>query len=222
MKNRIFGLLLLALPTLCWSAGLTLSLTSSSSAVDLSALGVDNWAEWEGGSYTPSNTKSGGAGTISATYYVTDQTNTATGLPVTISWTGGTPVASGSSTSGLLNEGGWGQGYSVTFDADTSTREARIFFGGFDSETNISCHLSDASATVDDQTLAGVSNGFGSGYAVVTYSAASAGQTLTCDVWLSNNLGGSSGGRYTFLQAATVKAASAAPTDDASFMMFMR
>lgn len=204
--------LLAFIPALCGAAQLTTALTSSATTISLTGLAADNWKEWEGESPSPgvetlvaTNAKSGGTGTIGIAYYNSAFSYT-TAVNRTMSWTDGAPTASGTSTNALSNEGGFNQGFTLTFDADTTTREARIYFGGFDASTNVDCALSDSSATATSDTLTGTSNAQASGYLVITYSAASAAQTLSCNVYLSNNLGGSGGGRYVWLQAASVKA----------------
>ncbi len=109
--------------------------------------------------------------------------------PAVLSWTDGTPIASGgnSGTGRTCSaSSAAGGGFQFTAPAGTTSRKCRIWLGAVNwsggTHANVKAHLSDASAT--DVTVV-VDSAVASGYATVefTYTAASAGQTLTLSVF---------------------------------------
>jgi hypothetical protein len=195
-------------------ASLVLNVTTSAASVNLTSLAADDWAKWEDGDFsgTPSERKSGGGSTIGAAVifgggsflgYNAD--------PRTISWTDGTPTGSGSNQEIIYN-GTYAvnRGFTVSFPADTTPREARIYLGAYSAaQTRITAILSDGSVGNQVDTSFSTANGAeGDCFAVVTYEAGSAGQTMTLrvEIVLSNTGDGSMS-----LAAATVKVTSVPP-----------
>src|SRR5207247_5700936 len=74
---------------------------------------------------------------------------------------------------------GLNSGFQLTLPADTNTRTARIYVGGYGVQANFEAYLSDMSAP--PYTDNSVSTVYTNSYTVYTlnYAAASAGQTLT-------------------------------------------
>jgi hypothetical protein len=186
---------------------LTLSVTKVSTTADLTAIGTLDWAEWGyagATSTTPSNTKSGGGSLISLAIYGGGSISNFTDSIRLVGWSDGTPTASEAGTaSGLFNgTGGDGQGWQVTFPADTTLREAYVYLGTFDAGATIEAVLSDSSAGPgsDSTTLAIDAGNPIAGFAKITYAAATAGQSL----FLRQSRIAGGGGNMT-IQAAALK-----------------
>lgn len=103
------------------AGSLTGSSTSTAGTVNLSPSTVTDWIKWESTSSVVR--KSGGASLI-GNYSVVGGATYAqyTNDPRTLTWTGGTPTASGSSTNGVFtsNSSGTGQGFQIVLPADTT------------------------------------------------------------------------------------------------------
>jgi hypothetical protein len=189
-------------------ASLTGNTTSTAGTVDLST-GVTDWIKWE---TVASTVRSSTGGSLIGNYtklgIATD--NAYTNDPRTLTWTGGTPTSTGSSTNGLYsgNAAGTGAGYQIVFPADTATRTIKLYFGDFDGRGTIVATLSDASTgpltlvAADSPGTETDVNG------TITYSAASASQTLTIAWTLSTNHGGGNvticGANMTVIHASDV------------------
>ena len=94
-----------------------------------------------------------------------------------MSWSDGTPTVSSANNMNGVYITGIGQGFSMSAPADTSTRTVTVHVGGWNSGGTLTAQLSDGSAAnYTDTTTA--SGQFDRNY-VLTYNAASAGQTLT-------------------------------------------
>ncbi len=155
--------------------------TQTTQTNSLTSLGTSDWAEWgytSGSTAAPANVKSGGGNTISA--QVIDSTvSQFSGAAVSVSWTNGTPTASGTEATGISTSSGTaGEGFLMTFPADTNLRTLYIICGGYGNVGQLGVALSDGSAP--EYLDASQSNSGGPFYALytVTYKAASAGQSL--------------------------------------------
>ena len=161
---------------------------------DISAQGFTDWALWNsasanGTNKVPSQRKSGGGSLIGNLTCSVAQLESFTAALQAISWTGGTPTASGSNTNGEynnLNSSGTttnGANCSWTFPVGTAGITARVYLGAFASNVTISASLSDGSAGPASNTSMtnGRNDGADSsyGYLDITAAAGSAGQTLT-------------------------------------------
>lgn len=161
---------------------LTLSVVAAAASHDISALGNTDWVIYPN-STTPVR-KSGGGSSITVGFQGTGVTsspyNEVGGRDV--SWSGGTPTATGSSRGGVYGLDGStlsaGKGYKFTVPADTKSRTLRVFCGGFNARPIITATLSDGSAT----TPAVEHSAQGYADATITFQAGSAGQTLEVTV----------------------------------------
>jgi hypothetical protein len=105
-----------------------------------------------------------------------------------ISWSDGTPTASAASDTNGLYIQGLGQGFSFTAPADTTSRTLVVHVGGWKSGGTLTAHLSDGSAADFTDTTATASGQYDRNY-TLTYSGASAGQTLTVTWKMSSGSG---------------------------------
>ena len=173
-------------------AFLTGSTTSVTTTAALNAVGVTDWIKWES---TSSVIRKLGGGSLIGTYSVIgSQTPTLyTNDPRTLTWAGGTPTASGTSTNGVYSGiAATGSGFQIIFPADTTARLISLYFGLFSSQGTITATLSDSSAgplTLTSITTA--SNTSGDCNAFINYQAASASQTLTIAWKLTTIVSGS-------------------------------
>jgi hypothetical protein len=194
-------------------AQLVLSVTKTSVPIGLTGLNTTDWAQWGNSSVTPLNRKNGGGSLISAATYTGGTPTLYINDPRTISWTDGTPNATGSNTNGDYNfppgtgaNAGVGYGFEVTFPADTSIKEAQFYSGFFSCTARVTAIISDASTAnqVDSTTLTIGAATSSNGVIVVTYSAASAGQTMKIRIEVLT-ASDATGFENVTLQAATVK-----------------
>ena len=164
---------------------LTGSGTSSTVTANLTSEGSSDWVHWGDGSLTRktgvtaqiSNYSIVGSGAVMS--YNND--------PRALSWTDGTPTASGNNNNGIYINS-LANGFSLTAPADTGTRVLTVHVGGWLSGGTLTAHLSDNSAAnyVDVTTPTG--GQFDRNY-TLTYSAASAGQTLTVSWAMTSGAG---------------------------------
>jgi hypothetical protein len=149
--------------------------TSATTAVNLTAEGVSDWVHW-GDSVL--NRKSGVSAQIS-TYAIVgsgvarDYNNDLRPL----SWTDGSPTASGTNNTNGIYISAIGNGFSITAPADTTLRTITVHVGGWESGGTFTAHLSDGSA-VDFTDATGVVNGQYDRNYTISYRAASASQSL--------------------------------------------
>jgi len=167
------------------------SVAKNSTTVDLTALSATDWAHWVSPSTTPSQRKSGGGSLISAAVYGSGNANDYANDPRTITWSDGTPTASGTDTAGVYNDAFVvNTGWTWTFPADTTTRIARIYPTYGYGDAYVLAHISDSSTGDQTDTTTLTSPGAASQPAVivVTYAAASASQTMTLSVYIGGNV----------------------------------
>jgi len=148
---------------------------SSSATANLTTEGSADWVHWGDGVL---NRKNGVSAQISDYAEVgSGQVSTYNNDPRTLSWTDGTPTASASNSNGVyifsLNNG-----FAFTAPADGNRRSLTVHLGGWLSGGTLTAHLSDQSAGDFVDTTAPASGQYDRNY-TLTYSAASAGQTLT-------------------------------------------
>lgn len=164
-------------------AQLDLVVSTAVGPYDLAALGTLDWFLF------PASTtavKKSGATYLSNGRVGTGFTDATYNNGRQLTWSGGAPTASGSSTGGIFTSNGSAQvatdvGYSVTAPADTNVRTLRIIVNAYSGAMKINASLSDGSSPskTDNTTLAAALNTSKPGYIEITYAAASAGQTLT-------------------------------------------
>ncbi len=188
------------------AATLSYDVNGAPGAVNLSGEGLTDWAHWGYSSATSFNHKAGVTQQISNFTPITSVPSRYTAGDVSsYSWTGGTPVASVGSTRAGLYFVGAGNGYTVTLPADTSTKTARVYLGGWKVNGKFEASLSDGSApavTTFIDSPAAINR-----VVTLTYSAASAGQQLTVKFSVNADYGG---GNVT-LQAVTLDGPSGPP-----------
>ena len=155
------------------------SVTTSGAAVNLSAEGPTDWVHWGEATLTR---KAGGAAPLSTYTPIGAGAVLSYGDdPRPISWTGGTPTATGTDSPRGVYVPGIGNGFAVTAPADATTHQLLVHVGGYLSGGRLTAHLSDGSAP-DYTDLAATAtdtvNNYDRNY-TLTYQAASPGQTLT-------------------------------------------
>lgn len=176
--------------------------TALSANVDFTALTVggkndDDWRVFD--SLTTTQQKSGGTGAISDFSYAggtgTDAFNGGATFGRVISWTDGTPTASGSNSAGIrqnTNTTTDNRGFSFTVSGvGTGEQTLRVIVGRYSNAASadafkITASISDGSTGNQTSTLIGKTSDE-DGYYDITMSAASAGQTVTV-TWQSNTL----------------------------------
>ncbi len=145
---------------------------SSAAALNLTAEGSLDWEHWGDGTL---NRKAGVTALLSTYTVLNGTTGNYNNDPRPVSWTDGTPTASGTNnTNGVYT----GQGFSFTAPAYTTTRTLMVHVGGWMSAGMLTAHLSDGSAPDYVDTTVAASGQFDRNY-TLTYSAATAGATLT-------------------------------------------
>jgi hypothetical protein len=177
-------------------ASLTGTVVASSATVNLSAVGVTDWAKWSNTQVNATkNTKAGGPGRISnyaavggtATQYQDD--------PRTVSWSGGTPVASGSDKSGVYVPNGTtatGQGFTYSIAGISTISETIDIYGlVYSGVGRLTATISDGSSPPLVLTTAATGqNTPVSQHFQVQVSAAGSGRTLAISWVVSTNSGG--------------------------------
>ena len=153
-------------------AGLVVPVTSP---VNLTTVGTSDWAHWAGYDH-----KATGGSQISNFTMVGGQPASLYGNdPRTLTWTDGTPTASGSNAQGVFVVG-TGNGFQITAPADLTSRTLLVYVGGWNSTGQLTATLSDGSALTYVSPALTASGQYDGAYQL-TYSAASAGRTLTIE-----------------------------------------
>jgi hypothetical protein len=198
--------------TLTVSAGGSLSGSQAvaASSYNLTALGTSDWAHWgtgnvasafdhkAGGNSQISNVTKLGSGSYGAWY---DRSRDVT-------WTDGTPLASDSDNAYLWANNAIGAGYSFTVPAGTTAQTLYVYAGGDSSGGTLTAHLS--GGYVADYVATASGSGLYTNFYTITFSAASAGQTLTVSYVKTTNINGA-GGSVDLIAAALAGAPSGAP-----------
>jgi hypothetical protein len=173
----------------------------TSSTVNLTAEGTDDWAHWgfNGTSIDHKSVSGVAVNNITETHVGSPQqyANNANGY----SWSDGTPTVNAvANTTGIYVVNA-GNSFTITVPADTTARIVKVYVGGWKSAGTLTAHLSDDSAA--DYTDSSFSNLTASYYAVytITYKAGATNQNLTVN-W--RMVSGPAGGNVT-LQAATLQ-----------------
>ena len=108
--------------------------------------------------------------------------------PRPLSWTDGTPNTAFSNDLNGIYVSNPGNGFSFTAPADTSVRTLVVHAGGYFSIARLTAHLSDSSSPDFVDVTNALTTLYDRNY-VLTYSAASAGQTLTVSWVEATDLG---------------------------------
>ena len=193
MTTRTCSVLLLALllagANTASAAQLTGWTETPTAAVDLTAEGVLDWAHWGFNGDRRMNHKATGGGKISALTSINSGPYGNDSSGVNYSWSDGNPDSACSGTSVGVRMLNTGDGVSFTIPADTSVRTVKIYVTGHNSTALVRGHLSDGSvADWQDDSFFTAGSDFMAAY-VMTYAAASAGQTLTVTLLENGRLG---------------------------------
>jgi hypothetical protein len=143
---------------------------------NLTTEGTSDWEHWGDSALihkagvTPQLSTYTVVGTGNVSTYATDQRP--------LKWSDGTPVASNNDDGNGVFISGIGQGFSFTAPAVATARTLVVHVGGWYSGGTLTAHLSDGSAAdFTDTTVEVVNAQYDRNY-MLTYSAASASQTL--------------------------------------------
>ena len=177
------------------TGSLTGSVIASTASVTLSSVGTTDWKHFR------SNVrKSSGSNIISNPTVIGGTAINYTDDARAMSWTGGSPTASGTNvTTGKYNTGA-NNGFSFTVPAGNGTNTLYVYVGGWNTGGKLTAHLSNSAAADYVNTRAVNASDYDLVY-TITYNAAQAGQTLTVS-WVINTDGG--GGGTLNLQAAAL------------------
>ena len=186
---------------------LTGSVATPPNSQNLSTQGTTDWAHWGLAAPSDFNHKAGVVSQIS-NYTVIGSAIAyqSTGSPAGFSWTGGTPTSSSGGTNTGVYVSGQNGGFEIAAAADTTPRTLRLYVGVSGAAGRIAAHLSDNSAPDYVDSSLNNANGLTAGVYVLTYSAASAGQTLTVTYIQNNNTSGN-----VILQAASMTGGTITP-----------
>ena len=187
------------------------SLATPAVSVQLTTEGTADWAHWGMNTSTDFNHKAGVVAQIGNLASIAGGALTRyTANPTSYTWTDGTPTLSASNIATGLYVAGQNQGFRLVVPADTTLRTLRVYLGVWRSQARMVAHLSDGSAVdYTDTSLVNTSGPVTLGVYAFSYSAASAGQTLTLTFTQLN----ATSGNINF-QAATLT--SGVPTPDFS------
>ena len=108
--------------------------------------------------------------------------------PRPVSWSDGSPTLDGTSNGDGVWINGLNEGFSLSAPADTTTRTLVVHVGGWYSGGTLTAHLSDGSSADFVDVTQPASGQFDRNY-TLTYSAKSAGQTLTVTWLLTSGAG---------------------------------
>ena len=98
--------------------------------------------------------------------------------PRPLSWTDGTPTATGTNNTNGVFINSSGNGFSFTAPADMNSRTITVHVGGWNSGGTLTVHVSDGSAPDFVDTTTPVNGAYDRNY-TLAYNAASSGQTIT-------------------------------------------
>jgi hypothetical protein len=161
--------------------------SSATTAVNLTTEGTTDWIHWGDNTL---NRKAGVTPAQLSTYTVVGSGTVFNynNDSRRISWTDGTPTASGTNNANGFYIQNTGQGFSFTAPASSVLRTLVVHVGGYNSGGTLTAHLSDGSAA-DFVDVTSAANGqFDRNYTLV-YNAGSASQTLTVTWKMSSGSG---------------------------------
>ncbi|HMU32784.1 MAG TPA: peptidoglycan DD-metalloendopeptidase family protein [Pyrinomonadaceae bacterium] len=153
-------------------------------AVDLSTEGTSDWAHWGLTDSTSFDHKTGVVqqiSNLSRIGTISTIRSSSNGDPtVYYTWNDGTPTGAAVNTPTCIYTYGQGNGFEFTVPADTFQRTLRLYVGVWRIRGRLEAELSDGSASplIDNSLSTVYPAGAQNGVYTITYSAASAGQTL--------------------------------------------
>ncbi len=172
------------------NGALTGSATASPGTVNLTTTGTADWIHWGLSGASSINRKVGvnpGIGNYTSLGAAPARFEAPSGARVGYSWSDGAPNASGNTRAGLFFNG-IGNGATLELPADTTTRTLQLYVGGWTARAELRATLSDGSAAPYVAVIDSP-NGVIDRQVTITYSAATAGQTLTVRYVLLDNYG---------------------------------
>jgi uncharacterized protein YjdB len=155
------------------SGSVTGSVAINTNAVNLTTIGSSDWKHFR------SNVrKSSGSNSISNPTVVGGSAINYTDDARAMSWTGGTPTATGTNViTGKYNEG-IGNGFSFTAPAGNGVNTLYVYVGGWNSSGTLTARLSNSAAADYVHTTSSYANEYDAVY-TISYNAAQTGQTIT-------------------------------------------
>ena len=158
--------------------------------VNLTTGGTADWAYWGLNNFISFEHKNGVTQQIQTYSEVNGQPGqvAVTSGPQFFTWSDGTPGTSDPGTSNGLYITGVNVGFQITAPADTNQRTLTFYVGLFNTTGKLVAHLSDGSAADFVDTTFSNSATIPAAY-IITYKAASAGQTLTLTWTMNDNTG---------------------------------
>ena len=171
---------------------------SSSANVNLTSEGAVDWEHWGD---TPLSRKATPLQQLSSYRVVGNgPVLTYNNDPRTVTWSNGSPTATSTANGNGLYIVGFGQGFSFTAPADSTSRTVVVHVGGWYSGGTLTAHLSDNSAPDFIDSTVAVMGQYDRNY-TLTFQAASPGQTLSI-AWVMTS--GVSSGNVTLSAASSV------------------
>jgi hypothetical protein len=168
---------------------LTGTISAATTAANLTNVGTGDWAHWGDGGVPGLTRKSTGGNQISAYSMVLGGSVAAYGDDLrALSWTGGTPTATGTGNTKGVYVSGLGNGFSVTVPAGTASRTVTVYVGGWASSGTFKAHLSDGSAADFVDTTTTATGQYVRSY-TLTYAAAAASKQLVL-TWTQSSAAG--------------------------------
>lgn len=182
---------------------ISLAVSERSGVYDLATLGSLDWIVYPGNVTLVRKT---GANLLAVAHVGTPFNDASfTGGVGSLTWTGGTPTASGSTNGGIFTSGSpvpVGNGYVVTAPADTNLRLLRVFAGVYNCTMKVTASISDGSTTAKVNTsFVSDSSGGRQGYIEIQYAAASSGQTISVSVTVDGETGSTASRNQNFCAA---------------------
>jgi VCBS repeat protein len=198
------------------SAGsLTPRIVQPTTTQDLTQTGTTDWIHWGLGGTGTTNRKAGVTPSISDfTVIGTARVMSYSNNPFGFSWTDGTPTAQASQTKAGVFVIGQNNCFRITVPADKTRRRLTVYAGVYKAQASVTASLSDFSAAPEiDTSLVNQPGQLSVAY-ILTYRAASSGQTLT--VSLTQASAPTDPSSNVTLQAATLEPVTRTTTREAS------
>ncbi len=159
-------------------AALTATVSSATTALDLTALGGADWSHWGNGGAPGLVRRAGVTAQVGGVAFVGGAAIAYNNDLRTVSWTGGTPTATSTGNRNGLYLAGIGNGFSVVVPAANTRRTVTVAVGGWNSSGTFRARLSDGSAADFVDTTAVATGQYVRTY-TVSYGALSTAATLT-------------------------------------------
>jgi hypothetical protein len=170
------------------------SQATAASSYNLTTLGSSDWAHWGRGAAAGNfdHKTSGGSQISNVTRLGSGSYNSYYASARNVSWTDGTPLAADTGDDAYIwANNALGAGYSFTVPASTTSQTLYVYAGGYSSGGTLTAHLSDSSA--GNYLVSASGSGLYTKLYTITFSAASAGQSLIVSYVKTTNINGTGG-----------------------------